>query len=233
MALNQAGIEHLIHYLDDFLFLVPPTTGGGADILALAQETFQSLGVPIWPNCVVVFLGILVDTLTGELRLPLEKLRRLQDEITEWTRKKSCTRRELERFLGYLCHAATVVRPGRTFLRRLLHCAKQPHHFIRLSPGAHADILWWKCLLHHCSGHSFFPPRSVGCHVYLDASGGWGCGALAESLGWFKVPWPSDWQAVDISVKELVPVAIAAAIWGPQWSGIHVCFHSDNMAVIT
>ena len=34
-ALQQAGIEHLIHYLDDFLFLVPPTT---ADILALAQD---------------------------------------------------------------------------------------------------------------------------------------------------------------------------------------------------
>ena len=35
-----------------------------------------------------------------------------------------------------------------------------------------------------------------------------------------------------ISVKELVPVAIAACLWGPQWLGKHICFHSDNMAVM-
>ena len=37
---------------------------------------------------------------------------------------------------------------------------------------------------------------------------------------------------MDISVKELVPVTMAAALWGPQWSGKHICFHSDNMAVV-
>ena len=30
---------------------------------------------------------------------------------------------------------------------------------------------------------------------------------------------------MDISVKEMVPVTIAAALWGPQWS-------TDNMAVM-
>ncbi len=63
-------------------------------------------------------------------------------------------------------------------------------------------------------------------NVYSDASGGWGSGALA---GWFKVPWPSDWQSVDIYIKELVPVAIAAAIWGPWWSGLHVCFYLGSV----
>ncbi len=115
---------------------------------------------------------------------------------------KYCTRRELERFIGYLCHVATVVHPGRTFLCGLLHGAKQSHHFIRLSPGAHADILWWKCLLNHWSGHSFFLPRSVGCHVYSNAS------VFVAVAPWPRA-WPSDWQAVDISVKELVPVVIA------------------------
>ena len=55
---------------------------------------------------------------------------------------------------------------------------------------------------------------------------------MAENIGWFQVPWPADWQSVDISVKELVPVTIAAAMWGPQWSGKRICFHSDNMAVV-
>ena len=32
------------------------------------------------------------------------------------------------------------------------------------------------------------------------------------------MPWPQELLEVDISVKELVPVTIAAALWGPQWS---------------
>ena len=46
-------------------------------------------------------------------------------------------------------------------------------------------------------------------------------------LGWFQVPWTQEWQEVDIYVKKLVPV-----IQGPHWSDKHICFHSDNMAVV-
>ena len=51
------------------------------------------------------------------------------------------------------------------------------------------------------------------------------------SCGWFKVQQPASWLDVAIAQKELVPVVIAAAVWGHQWQGCHVCFHSDNMAV--
>ena len=37
----------------------------------------------------------------------------------------------------------------------------------------------------------------------------------------------------DISVKQLVPVVVAAALWGGLWRGKHICFHSDNMAVVS
>ena len=42
---------------------------------------------------------------------------------------------------------------------------------------------------------------------------------------WFQMPWPLELLEVDISVKDLVPVTIAAALWGPKWS-------TDNMAVM-
>ena len=35
-----------------------------------------------------------------------------------------------------------------------------------------------------------------------------------------------------ITVKELVPIVIAAAIWGHQWRGKRVKVHCDNMAVV-
>ena len=31
---------------------------------------------------------------------------------------------------------------------------------------------------------------------------------------------------------ELIPVVIAASIWGSHWQGQLVCFHSDNVAVV-
>ncbi len=52
---------------------------------------------------------------------------RLDDVIKEIARlgretlgKKSCKKQELESLLGHLQHAATVIRPGRTFVRRLI-----------------------------------------------------------------------------------------------------------------
>ena len=40
------------------------------------------------------------------------------------------------------------------------------------------------------------------------------------------------WDMVDIVVKELVPVVVAAALWGSHWYRSHVCFHIDNEAVV-
>ena len=56
--------------------------------------------------------------------------------------------------------------------------------------------------------------------------------AVAEELGWFQLRWLPHWDKVDISTKELVPISIAAAVWGSKWAGKHICFHYDSMAVI-
>lgn len=76
---------------------------------------------------------------------------------------------------------------------------------------------------------------------YSDASGTFGCGAVADDIGWFQAQWPGGWEDIDIAVKVLVPIAAvkvlvpiaaSAGLWGRQWTGQHVCFHSDNMAVV-
>ena len=69
--------------------------------------------------------------------------------------------------------------------------------------------------------------------MYSDASGSFGCGAFDHSYGWFQLQWPQHWSAVDIAIKEFVPVVIVAALWGSMWEGRHVCFCSDNMAVVS
>ena len=69
-------------------------------------------------------------------------------------------------------------------------------------------------------------------YIYSDASSLFGCGAFGPGTGWFQLQWLAHWSSVRIAVKEMVPVVVAAALWGKLWEGCHICFHSDNMAVL-
>ena len=121
----------------------------------------QHLGVPLamekleGPRVCLIFLGIVIDTSAGELKLPQEKLRRLCQLVREWLHKKWCTKRELLSIAGQLQHAATVVRPGRTFFRHLFDIsstvAKLDHH-IKLNAGARSDLAWWHEFLEDWNG---------------------------------------------------------------------------------
>ena len=152
-----------------------------------------------------------------------------------WQAKKSCTRKELESFVGHLAYAAMVICPGRIFLRSLfslLSTTAKPHFHIRVNTSVRADLQWWLCFLQLWNGLSFFPLPSPSRHIYSDASGSFGCGAFDPATGWFQLQWPALWSLIDIAAKEMVPVVVAAALWGRLWEGCHICFHSDNMAVV-
>ncbi len=80
---------------------------------------------------------------------------------------------------------------------------------------------------------SMFPPdQTKAIHVYTDASGRYGGAAVIPFTNWFQCMWPQSWATTGIAVKELVPVVIAAALWGAGWTGRHVIIHSDNIAVV-
>jgi hypothetical protein len=68
-------------------------------------------------------------------------------------------------------------------------------------------------------------------NVFSDASGSWGCGTVWGTL-WLQCQWPQEWGDHNIMIKELVPVVIAAALWGRHWSRGLVQFHIDNMSVV-
>ena len=44
----------------------------------------------------------------------------LKHLLAQWLNKRACTKRELQSLVGKLQHASSVVRRGRTFLRRFL-----------------------------------------------------------------------------------------------------------------
>ena len=139
--------------------------------------------------------------------------------------------------IGYLHHASKAVRQGGSFLRRLINLStvvKPLDGYIRLNLSARSDIRWWSSHASQWNGISMMTrfdkshPRQF---VTSDASGSWGCGAYHGQY-WFQLEWPSTMDHCHISIKEMIPIVIAAAIWGNEWSGQSVRFQSDNAAVV-
>lgn len=137
--------------------------------------------------------------------------------------------------IGLLSHACKVVRAGRSFLRRLINLSTVPKHlahFVRLNAESRWDIEWW---VQYCESWNGIRMMHAGntetpvATVTSDASGSWGCGAYS-GWSWFMLRSISESH---ITVKELVPVVISAAIWGHTWQGNSEQIHCDNMAVVS
>ena len=104
--LHQASILLIDHYLDDFVIIRLPLASQCTDSLAILDRECTILGVPMtphkWegPTTRLPVLGIVIDTAAGELRLPDDKLERLQAQLQQWSDKAACTRKDLESLIG-------------------------------------------------------------------------------------------------------------------------------------
>ena len=244
--MKRRGVKSAIHYLDDYLFMGPPGSSSCADNLRIALAVCEELGVPVAPEKVVgpsstlIFLGIELDIDAFMLRLPEDKLFRTRDVIETWSSSKlASTKRELLSLIGLLHHASTVVTPGRAFLRRMIELScvpKKLHHYVRLNKLFRSDLQWWSMFLESWNGEGFFSSLRLSPHNHCltsDASGSWGAGAFLEGSGaWFQSQWPVCWAEISIAVKELLPIVVAAAIWGHEWHNKTILCQCDNAAVV-
>ena len=158
---------------------------------------FSELGVPIehskleGPSWSLTFLGIEVDTVSFQLRLPRDKMFRLREALLSCIQRRSLTKKELQSLVGLLQFATKVIRPGRPFLRRLYskqQISSSTSHRIRLNTPARADIYWWHLFMDRWNGISILwdlQRQSADLSVYSDASGSWGCGAHGTP-NWFS-----------------------------------------------
>ena len=87
--LHQSGIPIIRHYLDDYVIIAPPDSSQCQESLDILDRECEALGVPTaahkrdGPTTCLVFLGIIMDTQLGELRLPADKLARLVTLLEE------------------------------------------------------------------------------------------------------------------------------------------------------
>ena len=234
------GIEFLLHYLDDFLLVASTSALCGAQ-LRLARALCSLLGVPLaddkfdGPTTCIRFLGILLDTIAMEARLPQDKLERLTKMVDDWLARRTASKSDLQSLLGHLYAAAKVVPPGRTFTRRLVDHLKQAGaaEAIQLSEEALADLRWWQQYLGDWNGKSFFQEPfftpAADIQLFTDASGTIGFGAYFNG-NWLNGRWTPEQAKWTIAWKELYAIAIAAAAWAPffQRKKNHVSLRQRN-----
>ena len=173
-----------------------------------------------------------------EARLPQPKLDALVILLTKWLTKGYGKKRDLVSLHGKLEWASKVVQPGRPFLRGIInraHSVSKKHFMVRLSRREKDDLRWWLHLLSSWNGVSLFVHQKLAplddFSVTSDASGSVGLGIVFGSA-WVAEQWPPIPSDTHISVLELIPIVIAAHIWGHRWSRKSVLFHCDNTAVV-
>ena len=97
----RKGVSFVDHYIDDFVTASRPRSMECHNNLQIMLETCDNTGTPVepdkteGPSTVLVFLGIKIDTMAMQLRLPLGKLARLKELLLKWRDKKECKRPEV------------------------------------------------------------------------------------------------------------------------------------------
>ena len=163
ILLNKCSISFVCHILDNFLIIEPASS---------MLLTLRNLCIPTaadktqGPCTCLEFMGIILDSVRMEARLPYDKVGRIQTSLEF---RKSCTLRELQALIGTLNFACRVVPPGRPFLQHMIELTRkvsQPHHHIKLSSGFFKDLDMWQEFVSGWSGASFFLTTSWSTQIH-------------------------------------------------------------------
>ena len=239
------GVSWLGHYIDDFVTVGEPNSGTCSENLDILKGVCKAAGMPLeeekeeGPSTAITFLGLELDTVNLVVRLPEEKLKELRATLQSWRGMKSCRKRELLSIIGSLSHACKAIRAGRSYLRRLIDLSTTVNRLsrrVRLNTMARSDLLWWWEFSQEWNGVAMMVSvnsLSPDIELVTDASGSWGCGAVCGTQ-WFQLEWDGlgSTKEYGIMAKELLPIVVAAAVWGGSWAGKTVRARCDNQSVV-
>ena len=148
----------------------------------------------IGPSREIEFMGIILDSVRMEARLPQDKLIRINQLLDSFKNRRSVRLVELQSLIGTLQFACKVVVPGRTFLQRAINLTRgvpSRFHHIRLNKEFFKDLAMWKIFLSKWNGRSFFlestPTPAQNLELYTDAAGSVGFGDISAASGFRAV----------------------------------------------
>ena len=247
---KRASTENVVHYLDDFLVAEKANSDDCKTLMSSYINMCNEFGVPlaeektIGPCSVLTFLGLDIDTNNMLVRIPAEKLQKLQHALIDLFKKKKTTLKELQSVVGLLCFCSRAIPSARAFIRRFYDAmsgAKKSHHRIRVNNEMKEDIKVWLTFLEFFNGTSYYEQQpwvdSNSISLYTDSAGGesLGCAAI-YGKEWVMLQWPKEWKGQfvlkDITFLELVPISLAFHLWGGELCHKRIVLYTDNMALV-
>lgn len=120
----------LSNTLMTIIMVVSSTMDGAISDLRTTINLLRFLGFHIlWakvthPATTETYLGVEIDTLAMELRMPAEKVEKFKAMVNRFTSAVFISKKDLERLNGLLSHCAQVVQGGCIFTRRCYNMYK-------------------------------------------------------------------------------------------------------------
>lgn len=246
----------VVNYLDDYITISDSVEGCGANQLCVIK-LLRYLGFQIsWnkvsaPSQVTKYLGIDIDSVMLELRLPMYKVEKMLETVRSVLKRKVVSKKELQKLTGLLAHCATVVKGGRTYCRRLYDLEKVANKarggYVRLSDQAREDLEWWEKFSEHFNGKSTIKKPEFIQKPTSDASllgfgsicgNDWFCGSWTkpapienECSHFVNPPVIPEHDIANINVLELYPVLEGLSRWKNLFRGHRVALVIDNLQV--
>ena len=226
----------VINYVDDYVgFGVPSDARRSFDLL---YDLLQKLGLTVSqkklvaPATSVICLGVEINTISGTIAIPADKLRQISDTVKDWTHRKTCSRRQLQSLLGHLLYIHKCVKPARYFLNRMLQTLRSNygHTTIKLDPEFHRDLRWFERFLPLYNGVSLYDHKKCDHQVHLIACLQ-GLGGVWQNLV-YHLPITYGYKGLNIAHLEMVNILVALKVFCRHWAGKHVMVHCDNQAVV-
>ena len=234
-------------YLDDYFFvaLIRAVCNGQVDefLRICSYINFPvSLEKTFWGTTILVFLGLLIDTVEKVVRIPKEKIEKALILIEEFLTKKDrkVTVLQIQKLCGTLNFLCKCVIPGKVFMHRfyslISNSGLKQHHHVRSMIENREDLLVWKKFLLH--PQVFCRPFLDLCNqltskdidMYSDASGAIGFSAYCGS-SWTYGFWDEKFlkdKKPGIEFLELYRLTVGILLWIKRFKNKSVCLFCDN-----
>ena len=244
IPIKKLGMSAMVHVIDYFLIIEPSSQQSLRSIKRFVSLC-EDIGLPLSDSKTVLntqvleFLGITLDTIRMQARLPMDKVTKCIGLLEMLLDRKRCTLKELQSVIGILNFACSVIRPGRAFLRRMINLTMgvaQANYHISLNKEAKSDLHMWLKFLTEYNGVSFFIHQrfitNETISLYTDAAASKGYTAIFGNK-WLYGEYPENWKSFNIMLLEFYPIVLAIDIWGHLMHNHAIIFHTDNESLVS
>ena len=184
------------------------------------------------PSTLMIFLGILFNTLAMTMSIQPEKLSELLTKIHKVYHQCYISWHKLQSFLGLMAFVTSCVRPAPIFISALLNGLRSLQHseFPYLNDEIKSDLQWWLDFLPQYNGVSLIPPSVYCAETIVTDACLFGAGGVFGNEC-FHTTFPNhiiedtDYQ---INVKEILAIIVSLRLWASQLKGHCLLIQFDN-----